>query len=300
MWQIEILTKGAWNDAPIIYWGIFRFLFAAACILKFIVETRRGYFRYCEPNSYLEVLLRNKKYCSIIFRNYKLIYIVKWLSVLLLCIGICSQLSAFFLAVSFIVERYVYPKYHTDLFLLTALCLCVSADASSFFNYHQLLLLFNEIPISSVEVPTGNILPQIFLSFSIIILYISTALRKFRSLSFMNGTVITDTLKFCLEERNHRKAFDGWYPKIFLDFFVRPDFDLCCKRWAPLLLLSTVLELLVPFFLILNPLFLTGVIAGTVLHLFFALLFPATLAHFSLLMVFTYILFIDPGTWSSM
>lgn len=112
--------------------------------------------------------------------------------------------------------------------------------------------------------------------------YFFTAIHKMNS-AFLSGDVVIRT--FELVNQSKRRYFDFWKIEKLLK---SQDF----RHWIAILMYATIaLELALPFLLYSNNYKILGCTLGFFMHLGFTIMFPATLLHFSLLSLASYILF---------
>ena len=110
--------------------------------------------------------------------------------------------------------------------------------------------------------------------------------------------MIIETLKLVKDEHARRKHWDGWYPSWFGNLMVDPSVDVLEARWRPLMTISIAAHLALPL-LLLSGYLSVAIVVGSIVHASYATLFPATLAHFSLVMISTYVVFVDPWAVAS-
>ena len=121
MWSIEYIFSGFTLTGSPLPICVFRVLFSTACLLKFAVETRRGYSHYFDRGSFLwtlDALSGRKPRLPVIL--YRTLYVAKIVAAAALLVGVAPQIGAAMLTLSFTVEARVYFKFHTALFALMA------------------------------------------------------------------------------------------------------------------------------------------------------------------------------------
>lgn len=299
MWLTEIFA----NPSPnwyIFQLDLFRVLYSISLLIKYSTETNRGYFEYFKPHTYLYFLNRiNKPNFKITEDLYKRVYILKFIAATLLLIGIFPHFSLVIILLGLALELNIYFKYHTNFFFLLGLCLLFYPDLGSCLNLFRYLFSTNSlIDLFRADLyHQGFPFVQPFIISLVSAMYISSAYRKLNQV-FLSGRVVYRTLKFVLEEYKSRKHFDFWIPRQCVEFFSQEDEKNLTKLCFPLMSATVLLEFTLPFLLIFQPTWGIAFVMGTLMHLGFTLLFPATLLHFSLISVFSYLVFVDPRTFA--
>ncbi|HEY5816689.1 MAG TPA: hypothetical protein VIS95_10190 [Solirubrobacterales bacterium] len=266
-------------------------LFASACLLKFGVETRRGYFHYLDDGSYLHTHHVLSDGLPVSPAVYRYAYIGKFAAAALLLFGIAPQAMAAVLAIWFLLECAIYFKFHTCYFALLAAALAFSPDLGDAFTLSGLL---GSQPLLPQYDPTSDGLAAALVVCVTASLYVFSARHKWRSPEFMSGRVIETTLRAIPAAGPQRRFADGIYSKRLVAYFAPADRSLARRRCRPFARLTVGLEAVLPLMLLFGPPLL--VLVGVALHLSITMLFPITLAHFSLATVGSYVLFLDPGS----
>ncbi len=297
MWLVESLTSGFTQPIPIAPLCLFRVLFGLSCLLKFFVETKRGYYRYFESSMFLYVhyqLSPHRLPIRPVF--YRWMYIGKIVVGTFLTLGLFSQIAAILLAIWFAVECSIYFKFHVSFFLLVSFILGLSADIGTVFGYHTLWLAWrgDKNSLLSDLSKTGDGLVPCMLVMTTSALYVFSAIRKIRSNDFTGGTVLYVTLQYLQQERCRRRHAEMFYPDWFITHCVERTEKQLKRIWRPVAGLTIAIEFILPFLLLTNRLGFAAALLGFVVHVGFTFLQPVTLAHFSLATVATYILFLDP------
>ncbi len=294
IWIEEYVTSGFSGQGSIISISLFRILFGFSCLIKFSVETSRGYYSYFGKRSYLYFLYRISR-PTVRFgeRTYKFLYVVKCISACTVLVGVLTIPSLLVLIVAFLVEIRVYFKFHTCLFLLVSCLLCFSPCAEALSVLTLIELRNVSLWIRSDIEKSGDILSQVLLVATLSILYVSTAIRKLNR-AFLSGLVVFRTLQFVHGEKSRRLSLDGYYPKWFVSKFVKQCDTQLQKLWSPLMVATVGVELFLPAMLLSENFIFLGISIGILMHTGFTLMFPLTLGHFSLLTVSLYLLFLDP------
>jgi hypothetical protein len=131
------------------------------------------------------------------------------------------------------------------------------------------------------------------------IVYVATAVRKLNR-AFLSGAVVFGTVQHLLDHQHQRRFFDAIFPAAVRKFLFEASDTVLKRRWTPLMVTTIALEIILPFALSTSRLWPYAALAGTVMHLCFTLLSPATLLHFSLLSVSIYLLFMDPSAGAAL
>jgi hypothetical protein len=291
VWWADVLRHAFARPLPTIGLEIFRVVFGLALLLKFAVETKRGYFQYFKPRSFLHFQLHvDRPDVRIAERTYKGLYILKLFAALGVVLGVEPRPCLLVLAAWLSLELLVYFKFHANLMLLVALGLLFAPPATLTASS----VLANGFRSTLAAAATHSAVPfaQSLLIATMIVLYVATAVHK-TNRQFSSGIVVVGTLRALVRTRSGRQHFDGWYPKSALRW-LDGDAGSVTRRWGPWMVAVIGFELALPFLLLWEPTFALAALAGIVMHAAFTLLFPATLLHFSVLAVATYLLFLDP------
>jgi hypothetical protein len=295
VWWIEFFKCGFTNPGPIAPLLIFKIIFAVSCIIKFFVETKRGYFNYFDQDTFLfgAYQIRRKKGLKVCPVIYKCFYVLKLFAVVFLLVGAFQKLSLIILAISFLIEIQVYFKFHTNFFLLVSLALVISPDLDCCFNFSNLLRYGIQQQFDSITYQQGDLFPQFLIIVTVMIMYFSTVYRKLNPV-FLSGAVVYTHLEHKLCDGKLRKHFDGFYPILIKEYLVDQSETKLRSRWLPLMVATLILEVSVPILLCIKPTQSIGIALGMAMHCLFTLIAPGTLTHFTLLTIGTYILFLDP------
>ena len=286
MWWLDAFRANFPAQFPLAPLCIFRILFACACLQKFFVETKRGYYSYYEPHTFLYV---QRQFAPGVLRVspalYKSLYVVKFFAALSLLLGIVPQLAAGILLTWFLVESAVYFKFHVSYFALLSGALVLSPGLGAQFSLNT---------GQSAAARTGDGFGPFLIIATTVFLYLVTALRKARSVEFTSGGTLAASFRSLQNERLHKHHADGWYPLPVARYFDCMDDERARRRWRPFALATIAIELALPLLLLATPVSLFGAILGILFHCCVTLLLPLTLAHFSLATISTYVLFLDP------
>lgn len=270
-WIYEALIhQSAIPAAPL---NLFRILFSAAILLKFSVETYRGYFNYFKPHTYLYACYQAPLKGRGLLRewHWKAIYILKWFAGFGLLFAIATKLCLIILLCAFSLEMRLFFKYHANFMFL----ICLS------------LLTANSLGAPLRSGASESVLPYLMIVATTCSLYLMTALKKMNR-TFLSGRVISGTLSVIANSR--RTHFDFYLPDTLLKLFLRDGAAL-----SALMCMTVALEIALPFGLSTPSTALFFVALGAMMHLGFTFLFPVTLLHFSIVTVSTYLLFLDPA-----
>jgi hypothetical protein len=294
MWWIEYLKAGFTEPASLSSLILYRLIFAFCCILKFLVETKRGYFHYFNENTYLYGFYQIRRHIFHISPFiYQATYVIKIVAAFCLLLGFFPSISLLILLSSFVIETQIYFKFHTNFFLLITLCLLLSSDLENSLVLWDIWKFGISAFIHKVAEQKGDLFPQFLIMVTLTIMYLSTVYRKLNPV-FLSGAVIYTHLQQKLEEANTRKYFDGIYPAFLTKFLVHQHEPILTTRWKPMMITTLLLETLIPIFLWFESTQVVGIVLGIFMHAAFTLIAPGTLAHFSLITIGTYILFVNP------
>lgn len=281
MWLIDNLRyTGTHSSALGLQW--FVKILALACLIKVITETHRRYFSYFEGDSYLRFLaIVQSRWVAKVPSLFKLSYVVLCVASCSLLLGQLPRTALILMVLSLLIQMAVYFRYNTNLlFLLSFLCVVFAPSGVLSGQAHTLN-------------PDGLVC-QLLLVSTISTVYISASFRKVTRV-FLSGSLLHKTLQFAISERQKRKYWDGWYPSAFVTRMIDLEDPRTCRHWRLTAILVCVMEAVLPFGL-LSPYWSFAVGLGIALHVGFTLMFPATLGHFSLICVGSYVLFINPQT----
>lgn len=255
----------------------FRLILASSLLLKFFVEWQRGYWNYTKPQSYLwySDWSQHKRF-SWAMRAYRLCFFPRFVAAIALFAGVAKPIAGLILITSLAAELRLFFKYHANLMLLFVTLFIVCPK--SIWAYG----------INGSSATTIERIYYVMFGATVVSCYIFTAFHKMNS-RFLSGAVITKTLhQLRLHKRLH---FDNTLAR-FSDKLIRSP-----KFISMLMILTLALELIIPPLLFSKSGFLIACILGAMMHVGFTILFPATLMHFSILMVGSYVLFANLGAW---
>ncbi len=276
--------------------AIFRVGFAIACLLKFAVETSRGYWHYADHDHFLVYLQRQRGERLIIgAQMYRALYVVKIFAAIALLFGVLSVVASALLVISFLYENRLYFKFHTSLFTLLAGLLMTSPSAGEAFTiWHADGYIRDASSAFATDANRkGSLIPQLAGMATIVVVYLTSAVRKTRSASFRSGHVVHETLRFVLREAPNRRR-EGWYPHALQRLAGVSD-EMPPQRLRVAMQATIAMQFAIPL-LLLSPWAAAGVALGVILHLSFECLLPVTLLHFAIAVLSTYVLFLDPQT----
>ncbi len=290
MWIANSFGPDFVFEGPGIALNIFSILYAACCLIKFATETSRGYFHGFEEKSYLHFNYRIQKPKFLITPTiYKIAYIGKIVAAFTLFFSLFPKSALLVLILSFALEARIYFKYHVMFFLLMGLVLLGSPLNLPPLSVLEIFQGVSPFPESKV-----NLYPQLFGISIVTCMYLGAGWRKVNKV-FLNGDVVIEQIRFIANEKSKRKHRDGFYPA-FLIRMVRNDTRFFRSSVKCLMITTMVLEFALPALLIFDHTRIFGCVMGISMHLGFTLLFPATLAHFSLIVLSSYLLFFDPAS----
>lgn len=298
----DLIQSGIDGQASVLPLFLFRTGFGLACIAKVVLEGFRGYFHLYEPHTYLYFRLRvryprHRRYLPT-GHQYQALLWLRAIGASSLAFGVHPKLGAGLLVVAFAVELLVYFKYHTCFFLLLAAALLVAPPLPSLLDLLRWSAEAGSLrtALERVAGQEGDCFSQLVVVTTVTMLYVSAAYRKLNR-QFLSGLVVWSVLQFTLREAPRRQQFDGWYPRR-LRMAVRDGSVLRSPVWRTTMVAVTALEAALPFLLATRSTGPYAVIAGSVMHLAFACLFPATLIPFSVATISTYVLFLPPAPGS--
>lgn len=284
-WMIDAFRSDFFIEKPLITLAIFVKLLSFSILIKASSEIKRNYFSIYHKNSYLHYLYKKKNPNNIISPLlYQITFICKPVIAVLLIIGIIPKIDLILLSFCFLIEIRVMFKYHVNLLLLICVALLFAPqyalDNSYFFN--------------SGSLPKSNNFLSLFLILiTQITVYITTAFKKINR-KFISGQIIYENIRNVLYYRKDRHFFDAYYPQGFIAQFINNDAHTLRVLWTPITISIIIIELTLPFLLILKSTVFIGIALGLLLHLLLLLLFPVTFLHFSFLCISILLLFIDP------
>jgi hypothetical protein len=286
MWWLDAFRANFPAHFPLAPLCIFRILFACACLQKFFVETKRGYYFYYEPHTFLYV---QRQFAPGILRVspavYKTLYVLKFFAAFFLLLGIAPQFAAAILMTWFIVESAVYFKFHVSYFALLSGALALSPGLGAQLSFN---------PGQSAAARTGDGFGPFLIITTTVFLYLVTALRKAQSIEFTSGGTLAASFHALQNERSYKHHAEGWYPAPVVKYFDCMDEERARRRWRPFALATIAIELALPLLLLATPISQFGAALGILFHCCVTFLLPLTLTHFSLATISTYVLFLDP------
>jgi hypothetical protein len=276
---------------------VFRVLFGLTCTFKFAVETRRGYAAYFDRGRYL-----HERYTRAFPRTrltpglYRVLYAGKLVAAPALALGICARPALVIVALALAFELRIHFKYHANLLFLLAVILLAAPGLDHHLTLPGLVARGDVATwIADATTARGDQLARWAIVATISVMYVAAALRK-RTPAFLQGAVVHRYLRYMHEERSRRHHSDYWLPRGFFERFVFADPAALRRRWAPLMGLVFVLELVLPALLWIDATRPLAIGLGLAMHAGFTLMFPAALLPFALVTTSAYALFADPST----
>ena len=296
MWIYDYLISGMQLTVPDISLGIFRTLFGGSCMLKFLVEARRGHYTFFQPGTFLYFrYYAGRPRIPLSGGVYRSLYIIKTMASAAILAGVYPRPALLLLSLALATDLRIYFKFHANLMFLFAIILALSPSCGESLQVWRALLpgesFAGQLTVSR-EILTDPF-AAVLIALTMCVVYCSTAYRKMNRV-FLSGTVLAAQLNYVQGEKSRRKSGDFHLPPAFLNLFASSDTDASARRWRPWMLLTVALELLLPALLLCESTRAWGVTLGALMHALFAVLYPETLMHFSLLSVSSYILFVDP------
>lgn len=271
------------ND-PVFAGALISTLLGVGVLVEACIHIKRGYLTSYRPVTYLYFKIRAGRPAE--YRRflpgpvaYRALFIARMAAAAILITGLDPRFALPVIGVVTFLETRLYFNFHSAFFVLLSVSLLVAGVDRGGVPY--LLSYEPHSPIDSGRVDTGMAMAALLL----LALYWGGVRRKWNR-SFLSGNVIASTLAFLDDESEHRRHHDSALPQAWLRYLagVRPGSPL------PVLLSSTVLlaEILIPIGLLFSWSQGPAIAAGVVLHGAFFLLFPGTLASFSLITVASY------------
>lgn len=284
MWWVQAITSGFTLKFDATTISLFTRLFALACLVKFSVETKRGYFSYFNPAQFLRIIYQANNPNSFITNGlYKTLYVLKVIAAIGLLFGIAQRVCLAVLLGSFWVEIKIYFKFHTCYFFLLTAALLFDPGENQFFS----------MPAS--QNGTDGFSSLLIISTTCAI-YFFSSIQKLRSSEFRAGYTLYNALFFIHYENQKKHHLEAVWPKLMSKIFLPENKSQTLKWCAVLSHLTIIIELALPALLLMpGPFKIVGIVAGIFMHAIFTFMLPVTLFHFTLATIATYILFVDPA-----
>ncbi len=291
MWLVHALRDSFATPLPARPLEIFRLVFAAALLLKFMVEASRGYWHYLDPDRFLGFVHTLRKDRWVDPNVYRRALLLRPLAALGLLLGLGPRVCALLLVCTFVIELRVYFKFHACYFLLIAAALATEPNLGQ-----SMAVTLEDGALRWTVDPhaTHSGLAAALVVVTSAAMYVFTARHKFRSADFRSGRVVHCTLIWTRQHGHQRRRADGVLPGWLSQFLVEGDPAAVRRRWQVLATVTVALEAVLPLALLLPTIGPVAAVAGALMHLGFTAMFPLTLAHFSLVTVGSYLLFFDP------
>jgi hypothetical protein len=300
MWILKTILAEQ-ESVGILGLELFRVIFAVACIVKFTVEARRGYRFHMSPLSFVRATYDAAHTDGGLFEAvWWIVYRLRLIAALCLLLGWWSLLASGALALCFAVECRIFFKFHVCYFCLISMAICLGSHSG--VSLGKLILILSDAVSGGSEHSAmgirGNWLSHALIAETTIALYWFSAIQKMRSPDFIGGRAIHAALLYAFTEGTRRRHFEAYLPTWVIEsLVVGRDMGAIRKRWAAASRLVICSEILVPAGLLCSEwpnIQLATAAYGAFMHACFTLLAPATLFHFSLATVGSYLVFLDP------
>lgn len=274
IWWIELINNRLHLEGNNSNFRIFVLVFSISCLLKFTIETYRGYFNIFNPEKYLKVRYNfGKKWINVSTIQYKYLYVFKIVAAISLMLEFEQHLSILCLSVSFFLDFKILFKFHTSLFFILAILIGITPGLEfkfSLFPYDTAFDLF------------FNFLVAITISF----VYITTGIRKLKSKAFISGSVLKETISYLVKTEKNRKHNKNRHLRKINSLNIKLPY------YKIISIISAITHIILPFILLSRYVYF-GIIIGFFIHFFYTLFYPRTILHFSLAMISTYPTFIS-------
>jgi len=275
--------------------AIFRVLFAAACLLKFVSESWRGAFRYADEGAFLAALWSARHRHAVSPTLYRAGYALKIAAAVLLLVGgPPAPVAASVLAAWFWFEGKFYFKFHVNLFLLMAAGLAATPTVGLALSVWPFAA--TGVPVPEPQAPA---LGQWLIVAGVSTLYVAGGVHKLTSTDARAGATMYQSLKLIVRDRQLRPGLDGYYPARLIKVLVTASDTDLERRWRPLIAIAIIIQVALPFLLLNEQTWMLGLFAGGLMQAAITATMPMTLAHFSAAIVGSYLLFLPPGAVGS-
>ncbi len=282
MWLVNAVLGGFSTPVPLASLALFRILFGLSLLLKFLVETRRRYYRYLDPGAYLAfrfaVAHKGREVPAPLWRFFHWVRIPAAAMVVL---GFYIKIGLVIVALALALEMLVYFKYHANYMWLVCLALIVSPGSDCSLR---------DALSGAVKAPP---VAHALVVATLYAMYLSTALHKMNP-TFLSGRVVMEQLKAVIRQRETRHHWDTFVPNFAAKWIKNQNTGKSSRFVRGGMVTTVSLEVLLPLLLLNDYTIWFAMAAGIVMHGAFTLLFPATLLHFSLVVVASYLLLIPP------
>jgi hypothetical protein len=289
MWWRNLVSNDFTFVSSSISFSFFTVLFGFCCVIKFLIETSRRYYSHFNKHSYLNVLVElTGSYFTITPSLYKIIYGLKILAAVMLCVSLLPNIATLILVISFVIEIKIIFKFHTSLFLIYSFIILITPGLPQ----TPFLFYFNLKPESNKN--TFDLYFQFLGILPVIVVYWTTAIRKLRSPNFLRGEVLINYiiyLNYLNDKLNYNKV---GYPNWFLTALLKNE-NKTTRFFKAVNFFSIISHFFIPVLLLFPKTQILGFVLGLSLHIFYTFFYPITLLHFSLLMISSYVLFVNPN-----
>jgi hypothetical protein len=289
---------------------VFRVVLGGALLYKIVGDHVWGMFHYFDLKPRHLIRWRyetgNSPVTLILSpRCFKVFYVIRWIAVATLTVGILPQMSAAVI-VGWCLFEFSFDRKFNTLFLgLVSIPFVFYGAAAS---QYSLTALLNAPDLNHFLAPQGNVVnvgvpwQQLVIVVMIFQVYWSSAWHKLRSRQFVSG----DTLQKVFEQmaliqselpRGHREYY---FPKFFTSRFALGDAAQVARRWRVPSVATIALEAAIPVLLVFPTTWVVGAVAGAVMHAAFTTILPKRLIPFTLSTLGAYLLFLSPAHFVSL
>lgn len=257
---------------------LFKKGFIICCLVKFVSEISRGNWSYLDNNKFIRYKLdlnfkRQKFIRNILFSSfsYKIINITYFISLIKYLFDLNSLFCITVIFLFLIYQNMIVFKFHTCFFCLISFVLFLDNLFTINTSYEKIWF----IPAMITSITTS--------------LYFFSALRKLFVKEFTSGFSLGITLKHLSKEGSKRiYKFDN----VIGSMVKNKNFKLINSFHIQVVsIITIIIEIILPMMLYFNIFKMAAIIIGITMHIFFTLLEPRTLTHFSLLTILTYLLY---------
>jgi hypothetical protein len=259
---------------------VFRLVLGLACTMKFGESIRHGGWGRFGPGTFERFRVERRLHtaaAALVTRGYRGLLVLRLAAAVLLTVGIGTRPALTVIIVALVVEQIYEFRSHALFLLACCACLLTAGEPGSGLQF-------------SGAHSAANTWSQCLLVLLMVNVYLATALSKIRSEQFRSGAVLAQYIFYMNTVRYRLPYPEVWYPKTFVRLLGGNDVA-SLRRCRALSVLTIVLELMMPFGLLIPETYPFAVVVGLAMHAGFTVILPRLLTPFTVAALGTFVLF---------
>lgn len=280
MWLFDAVASAFTAPVPERSVQVFRIIFGIACLMKFSTLIMQNDLGRLNPAGYQFYKLRarrGEKAAARISRSHTTVAVLRTFAAAWVVIGPWPRIAVLVVLVGLVFELNYDYRFNTIFLLLVGCCLLLAGAVGS------------GLVLSDVH-SSKNTWAQFLIVVTTVHMYLNSAWIKARSPHFRTGLWLHQFFSFGPKVRQRLPRWEFWYPRAMVTS-LGADTQQAAAVWRLAAVATIGLEASLPALLLVPATHPYAVAVGVAMHVCFAALLPLQLAHFSLAVAGTYILF---------